>query len=202
MAQITINAHASSGHILGRNAAWATARGLATGTSVSDGFIGAELTGGNYDIYRGFFQFDLSALAGSTIAAADFKIYLDSKDTSSDFSIATQAHTVADATNLTTAEFDALTVDTPTEYSARSAVVSSLSTGAYLTLSLNGTALAAMTGNYFKIACRSTADVDNSSPAARSYFGYQTDAQANPPQLVVTYTPAGGQTLSTAYFID
>jgi len=192
---ITLNAHSSSGFVRSQNAVWATSRAAVTGDSVGEEYIGAELSGGSYDIYRYFAKFDTSALSGSVITAADLKIYPVSRDTSTNFTLVTTTHTAPDTT-LTTADFDSLTVTTPTERASRTANVSAIALSTYLTISLNAGGLAEInkTG-YSKFAFRSSLDVDNSTPGDRSYLEIGTDAGANPPQLVVTYTPAASMLL-------
>lgn len=198
MSQATINTDASSSYSIQKtDAAYATARGAATGTSLNGGFVGSELSG-TYSIYRHFMKFDLSTIpTNATITALDFKCYFTSRDTNNDFTVVTSAHT-APNTTLTTAEFDALTVDSPTEYSARSANASVISLNTYTTFSLNATAIAAAQAllggaTYFKVACRSSRDVDNSTPTLRSYISLDAGDGSNPPQLVVTYdVPSAG----------
>lgn len=192
MALATINAHSSTGHVKNGNATFSTSRGAATGASTTNSTIytGCELTGGNYDIYRLFYKFNTSSIpVGSIITGVALKIYLVSKDTTTDFTLGFTGHTAPDTT-LTTADFDSLTLNTPTEYASRSANVSTLSTGAYLTVTLNSSGISALTpGSYYKIATRSgSRDIDNSAPLARSYVEIADAASGNPPQLVVTYT--------------
>lgn len=192
MAQVTINAHSSSADISSQNANWTTTRNAATGTTSADNiFIGAEKIS-DYYIYRWFGKFNLSSVPDPTkITAIDFKIYYNSRDTTNDFTLVTSTHTAPDTT-LSTADFDSLTVNSPTEYSNRSANVSTFSAG-YITFSLNATAItAAQAGGYFKIAVRSSRDVDNSTPTARSYVGFAASSSGNPPQIVVTYTDPSG----------
>ncbi len=192
MAILTLNAHSSSGFVRSRNATWATARAAATGDLVGEEFVGAELSSGNYDIYRYFAKFNTAPLAGSVITAAELKIYAVSRNTTTDFTIVTSTHTAPDTT-LTTADFDSLTVTTPTELASRTANVSGIGLTSYLTISLNAGGLAEInkTG-YSKFAFRSSKDVDNSAPAGRSYLEIDPDTGSNPPQLVVTYTPGSG----------
>ena len=198
MAQSTFNAHSSSGHVENSDANWTTCRDGATGTAVvttgGDNFIVGELNG-TYAIYRGFYKFDTSALDdGAIISSAQFKVYLTAKDTTDDFTLVVTGHTAADTT-LTTAEFDSLTKNTPTEFATRTSVVSGISTGAYITFTLNASGLAAINlAGYTKIALRNEHDVDNITPTARSYAGFDESDDSNPPQLVVNYelpTPGG-----------
>src|SRR5688572_14257859 len=121
MPQTTINSDSTSSYAVQKtDAVYATARSAVTGTALNGGFIGSELAG-TYSIYRHFMKFDLSSIpASATITALDFKCYFTGRDTSNDFTVVTSAHT-APNTTLTTADFDSLTVDAPTEYSARSA---------------------------------------------------------------------------------
>jgi len=192
----TFNAHVSSNALSGTAGAWATVRALTDATSAGAPpiiYIGGELSGGVYFTYRTFLQFDTSSLGnGAIINSGTIQIYVDQKDTTNDFTAVTQGHTAANGT-LVLADNDSLTVDSPTEYSSRSANVSTIGTGAYLGFALNASGLGAINGtSYTKIALRSSKDVDNSTPTARSYLGFQTQGEASSPQLIVNYAPSGG----------
>ena len=113
MAQTTLSPHSSSGFVRGRNAVWATSRSAASGTT-GEGFVGAELSGGNYDIYRFFDKFLTSSIpSGNTVSAVDYKIYPISRDTSTDFNVAIAGHTAPDTT-LGTADYNNITLNSPT----------------------------------------------------------------------------------------
>ena len=193
MGQLIVNPHSSSGHILSQDAVWATSRGAATGDSTGDAaYMGGELSA-TYDIYRYFLKFDTSSLPDTAIiTSATLELYFVARDTTNDFTIATQTHTAPNET-LATADFDALTVDTPTEFSDRSANVSTLTLNVYTSFTLNAAGLAAISKTgYTLIAVRSSKDVDNATPTGRSYVQAQSDTEANPPKLTINYSLDAG----------
>lgn len=202
----TFNPHTSSGHVRNINAAWATCRNAADGdatdsTGATSDTIAAHLNVATYEIYRFFDKFLIgteTVPVGATITDATYRKYLNAKGTVNDFNLVTSAHTAPDTT-LGTGDFDALTVNSPAEYSERSALVSTIGTGTFIEFALNVTGKAAVSpGNYFKIALRSSKDVDNSTPTDVSYALFNGHAAANPPELIVTYT-TGGVTPTIGY---
>lgn len=191
MAQVIINSDSSkTNEIDNTGTVYSTVRSASTGTLVGENiFIGNENVGSPpYRIYRWFGFFDLSSVPiGSIINSITFQIDYNSGDTTTDFKIVTTGHT-APTTGLTTADFGDLTLNSPIEYSTRSNNVSTLSAG-YLQFTLNASGLAVATpGSIFKIALRSSLDVDNTSPSTRSYASLRNSVDANPPQIIVNYT--------------
>lgn len=152
------------------NAAWATARGAASGTT-SGVYVGAEKSGAPYFVYRTFFSWDTSAIPDDAIIdIATLTMQISGKDTTNDFAIALAGHTAASDTVIADADFDNVTLNSPTEFTTRSANISTIPLNTDFVLTLNAAGLAAInkTG-YTKLCTRSSKDVDNSTPTARSY---------------------------------
>ncbi len=196
--------HSSSGFVRNHDLVWATSRNGATGdiTDNTTNYAGAELSGGFYDIYRMFWKFLVENIPqDGKIKSARLRLYLASKDTSTDFALAITGHTAPD-TSLTTADFDSLTVDSPTEYASRTANVSTLSTNQWINFELNTSAIAnIVAGSYAKIAGRSSLDIDNSTPLFRSYAEFQIYSASNPPELIVDYDIVRGIAVPNTSFV-
>ena len=79
----TIYSETTDSAILNKNSNFATARGSATtsgtlynnSSSNVNGGVSTQIARGNYNIYRSFFEFDLSGESG-TVESADIKIFL------------------------------------------------------------------------------------------------------------------------------
>jgi len=192
MGAITINSHSSSNGVYLSNASFSTARNAATGDGLSEQ-IACEYSASVYMFTRVFTTFDLSTIpSSSVITAIDFKIYVEGADYTDDFTLVTSTHT-APNTTLAKEDYDALTINSPTEYSSRSAYASTFPSPTTLTFSLNATAIAAAQAllggsDYFKVVVRPNRDVDNSVPTKRSYIYCDGGTRVHAPRIEVTYS--------------
>lgn len=180
---------------------WATVRSAGSGDSAwptgpNDYACYAGALGGYYKLIRGYFPFDLTGQipAGAVITDVTLRLWCVAKASGAGGSIGIVASTQASNTTLATSDFSQVG---STEYATR-VNFSTPTTGAYNDFPLNATGIAAANaalGGVFKLALRSSRDIDNSAPTAatesyfQTYFGEQTGT-ANDPQLVVSYSLA------------
>lgn len=147
----------------------------------------------NRYIDRTFLAFDLSSLgAGTTITAATLNVYCTAK--TPDFhndSLHGVASTQASPTGLSSSDWNAIGASdyfTPVTFA-------SFTLNSYRALTLNATALAAMSPTaYFKMALLTGDDFSNIDPTYQfpGFMGFESPRATNIPYLAVTYTPAPG----------
>lgn len=199
MAQVTINASAGDGRVFDNDATWATARSNTVGDTADSAFLIAQANKDNGDstftINRGFIPFDTSSIpTGSTITAVDLKLYVASKDDEeTGGEIGVIQTTQASISAIATGDYDNLTLNSPTEGATR-VTIAAISTSAYNTISLNAAGRGFVNpGGSTLLGIRHSRDIDNSTPggstdSARNRIVCQVSEDANPPQLVITYT--------------
>ena len=150
--------------------------------------------GGVFFCARGYFPYITSGIgAGATVDSSIKSIYIYAGITDADtVSWVLTESTQASMTDLVVGDFDALTLDTPTEYMTRVAY-SALSQPAYNALTLDATGLAFIDveGNT-KFVMRDSNDVDDSEPTAENQilcsYSEQTGTTEDP-KLVTQFTP-------------
>lgn len=176
---------------------WDDAHDAAAGDSVekdpSSGVIQCSYNGSNYQISRGFFLFDTSALPdGATISSAVLSLcstgdgaYLNQDTTSLDI---VSSNPAAD-NNLVTGDFDQVG---STSFGNITLASWTTSDGTYNDITLNASGIAAISKTGItKLGCRIKKDLDDSAVSGRNelyfYFSgsYLTDKD---PKLVITYT--------------
>ena len=147
-------------------------------------------------IYRAFYPFDLSVLpGGAVISAIGLNVYVVAKSSAAGGSVTVVSNSQASNTTLVTSDYSLVG---STEWVAARTNFSALTASAYNVFTLNATAVAsaqaAITG-FWKVALRSSFDLDNSAPVGTSYLqGNFSEATgtANDPYLTVTYTVVAG----------
>lgn len=178
---------------------WSAARDTADGTSANGVVDPQYVVAGRlnatpvYEVYRSFHHFDTSAIPdGDTISGATIDLYDVASSSGSD-DIGVQAATTASNTTLAVGDYDAMTIDTPTEFATR---VTSFTGSAYnsWTLNANGIAHISKTG-VDKFVFRMARDIDNTTPpdTPRQYRGFSSADQAGTtqdPRLVITHAPS------------
>lgn len=179
----------------GNDAAWADARGAASGNSTA-ATINVYASTGFY-IIRSFFPIDTSSIgSGSTIVAGGntFKVYRDDSIGSGFFNdnstrVELVQTTQASNTSLATSDYSLITFTSGGNFT-----YASTSNNAYSTITLNTTADAWIsTTAHTKLALIAGRDFDNSQPTGTNQIYFQARGGANPPTLTVTYTrPDGG----------
>lgn len=198
-AQTTFNALGSDTDIEADNATWATAHDATSGT-VETG-VNETRAGGNgtaFVIRRFFCRWNTSALtADATITAADLKIYVTAKvdNNSTDLDIVDSSAT--DGTLVGT-DYDNLTA---TPFASNTLAGMTLNAYSTFTLDASGQSNISKTANSL-FAWRIARDTDNSAPLVTedNSITQQVSGDANPEQLVVTYTlPVTG--LAYSFFI-
>lgn len=172
MAQFTFSSPAFFADRLAQNATYSTARGATTGAA-SGSFVGNEKISSTYYVYRTFTSIDTSSIPDdAVIESATVRITLEGKDTTNDFTIALTGHTSASNTTLADADFDNITLNSPTEFASRSNNVSTYSNPQTHDFTLNSSGIAAISkSGYSKFCFRNSGDVDNTTPTARCYVG-------------------------------
>lgn len=189
--------------------AWATARDTADGTAASTAdvaiyFYAEQRTGPTrYDISRFYFVFDTSALAGQSISAATFSI-AEGGDKSAPTAAGLIQITPASDSALEVGDYDALTLNSPTEGTASRPAWNG-GTNVYTNWSMNATGISWINkaGNT-KLGLRMGNDIDNVTPTARSYvqcYGSENTGTSLDPKLVVEHSIAPATTAPPVFFI-
>jgi len=181
---------------------WSNARNTADGTGVNYTGTNGNMAYSNfaspyYHVARGFFPVDTSALPDNAIiSSATFYIYaLSDKAYVDNASFCLIQTSQASPSSLAVGDYDALTLDSPSEGASRIAI-SGITIGAYFSLSLNSTGIGWISKtSWTLLGTRNSLDIDNTTPtgdngitcATSEYAGTTSD-----PYLSVTYTvPAG-----------
>ncbi len=184
-------------------ASWTLARDPAAGSSAQDVDTDFEFTsiqtGGGFYVYRDFVLFDTSALgASAVISAATFDLTRLNNTGGGTNTVAITNSTPASNTALATGDFDALTLNSPTEYITRVTVSLWTADGnrQALTLNADGRANISLTG-VSKFAIRNgNFDIDNVQPPdanwVQRWYSAEQTGTTDDPALVVTYTSAAG----------
>lgn len=195
------------------DAGWSTTHDAATGdeagpsSTEDEAASSRDVDGGtNYQIKRGFFLFDTSAIPDvNTISAATFSLYVTGKtnnDNDGDDYVNVYSTTPASNTNLTTADFDAIGT---TAY-ATEIDIGSITTSQYNDWTLNATGIAAVSKTGItKLGIREGHDAEDliiaPGGAGRNKIDvyFADNGIATAPKLVVTHEVAaagGGKTLT------
>lgn len=197
------------GSVINSGSTWTTVRTAATGNAVntsvtpdyvSVGYIGAA----NWEIYRMFLPVDCTALPDSaTITSALLALHYTAvlkNDNDSQAYLSVVQTSQASPTTLSTADFDALTVDSATK-GATDVNLSALTAPNTVGFSLNSTGMGWIekVSGYTYLGIREGHDMENAE--FRSDIGYgkynylevdmsEATGTANDPSLTVTYTTA------------
>jgi hypothetical protein len=200
----TYFAGAGDGAVWNSGATFSTVRDAATGSlargawnSFDDTYIACYLNAGTFSIRRVFYPVDTSAIgAGATVTLGTFKIYSLAVNTGSFTHVLIQTSQASTA-SLSTADYDALTLNSPAEGCTRFAN-SYLAAAGYYDIALNATGLGwiNVTGYSYLGFRQATNDVDNSEPASEVNYAYvstsfQTGTDKDP-KLYVEWTPPPG----------
>lgn len=146
---------------------------------------------GTYGVQRGFLPALVDIPAGSTITSVVAKLYYDGTrnttyDDVSQFTVSTQT----DPTALAVADFDNLTLDSPTLF-AESAAWSTWSAVAFTSITFNAAGIAyfnSVIGTYAKIVARASRDIANTTPAESSYLSINwANETGKEPYFEITY---------------
>lgn len=178
---------------------WTLARDVADGDgaadSATDGFLQSEkLAASNYAVHRFFYLFDTSSIPDTdVISAADLGVY-NMASSSGTMDIGLIQTSPASTSALAVGDFDAMTVNSPTEGATR---VSSFTNNTYFVFTLNASGISwiSKTG-ISKFGIRMANDIDNTEPTSRYYRQLafsETSGTSNDPYLTVTYAPAAGR---------
>lgn len=187
---------------IGVDEAWASLIGGAGNASLSDGTSDyavayfCSTTSNQYaNLYRGFFLFDTSVLAGGTVTAATLSIKGTDKidNTSSTPNINIYSSSPASNTNIVNADYG----QTGSTAFSTAIAYGSWSTSAYNDFALNANGLAAVVTGISKFSARNVNhDVADSAPnwVSGEISGLRiamadTAATTSDPKIVVTYTP-------------
>lgn len=202
MIDATIFASAGDGSLQAVNGTYSTARGAATGanntgTSSGSTFFQGQSNSfdGNFYLTRGFFPFDTSSLEDTRVVqSAAFKLYITSVTDNGAGDPGLIQTTQASISSLADADFDNLTLNSPTEGSARPDY-GNWSNNAYnaFTMNASGIGWISLVGNTL-LGVRNGNDIDNATPSS----GHQNQADCSfseasgttqDPKLEVTYVP-------------
>lgn len=189
---------ADEGSIQVSNADWATARGLTTGSFVTDS--GVLLVNTTYEIYRYGADFNTASLPDdAVISAATIRVYFIATNASNTdtttFDIV--GFTPADPAAIADGDFDQFGT---TVFATVN--LASITDAAYNTLTLDATGRAnlSVTG-YSNFGFRIGRDTIDSAPTGANRHDFQPANGANPMDLNVTYTSVGGTGDDRAYFM-
>lgn len=178
---------------------WATVRDAATadsttGTSANEVGNQSEDDAGTFRLTRGFFPIITSSIgAGADIITVIAKvIFGTTRNTTFDDTTRWAITTQASTSSLVAGDYDNITKDSPTEFGT-SAAWSGWSTTLYtdVTFNADGRTAVVPTGNTL-YGCRSTRDIQNTTPTQRSfiYFQYsETAGTASDPKFDITWLP-------------
>lgn len=212
MASATVYAAAGDGYIsnyIVRAGNWAacvagtgTTKSVVGGTTSRLVYVDGGTSFGDitYYNYRPFLPFDLNTIpAGATITAATLNIYVSAIDIQggglgSTIYVASSGQ--SSLTSLATGDYN--TSIGTTSLATTTPATAGLTTGAYLSLTLNASGLANMTvgpGGLAKFCIRNSLDWSGTAPTVDNYAIYddatfQTSEGTNKPYLDITYTPA------------
>lgn len=198
------------GHVgrLASDLTWSAARNTADGTVSGDSdatvYLSSEFRSGTsaYEITRGYYLFDTSSITDTdSIDSGTFSL-MNLADNSATEALGLIQTSPASDTAIATGDYDALTLNTPTEGATR---VSSFTNNTYMNFTLNASGLSwvSKTG-ISKYGIRFAGDIDDSSPGARSYRSVahaETASTTSDPKLAIThstvassnsYSPSGG----------
>ena len=151
---------------------------------------------------RYFSTFDTSALgAGATITGATFTIY--GLGSSINQSTTLQLYTSTCADTLTNADFNTVTLNSPTALTASGIPTGSWNTSGANVFTLNATGISAINkvGKTKFVIRETTYDVSNVAPAnVTNQVYFEVGATTNKPVLSITYTSASGAGNFLAFF--
>lgn len=180
---------------IARNATSSTEAVVTTGPNI---ILYTEKTAGMFYIIRSFFPFLTgNVLQGSQIRSATFSIYGDSglfANPISESAVLT-ASTQADGATLAQADYDNITLNSPTELASRITYASWNQNG-YNNFTLNAAGIAALNktpGGYTKFCLRTSSDVDNVEPGTISSYisGNFVEETGKEPKLTVDFLTGG-----------
>ena len=188
-------AGAGDGHIQAWGSPWSSVRGATDGGGVSatsaNCYPSAIWDGSEYDMKRAFFPVDTGGLPdGAVISAASLYLTRWYGSTSNHGIIQTSQ---ADPTTLTTADFDALTLNSPTEGASRIAYDDMTFEVPYeIVLNASGRGWINKSGYSLFGVREADKDIDNNAPADTTHAMYIYCSEASgtsfDPYLSVTYT--------------
>lgn len=194
----------------GNRSTWTDSRDTADGVGTNDSavtiYCNAEReTSSIYSVFRDFLLFDTAIIgSGSTISSATLDINTTDVGGSTGgtvFACLIQT-SPASNTSLAIGDYDALTVNSPSEGATR--ITPNGSTGVKtFTLNATGQGWISKTG-ITKLGIRESYDVDNTTPSSigRRYWGYDSADQTSTtdPKLVVVHTAASANSAFFNFF--
>lgn len=174
---------------------WATIRASTTG-SVSANSLAMTTSKDGVTFYLGrfFIPFNTSSIpVGSVINSATISLYRDDavrafSNTNTD-TLELIPSSQSDPTTLATGDMDNISFSTKGSVS-----MASTSNGAYFNFTLSDLTQV-VAGGYTKLAVVAGRDYSNTAPTGDTFIGCQNAAAANPPKIVVNYTPPSGSAL-------
>lgn len=201
----TFYSAAGDGSISAASTVWATARDATTGTAVDNEatrYMMADKDGATYTVTRAYFPIDTSAIPdGDTISSATFSVDNDGFLSGSVLTGLIQTTTASDS-SIVAGDFDALTLNSPTE--GTDARVALTSTGYKdFVMNASGISWVSKTG-YTKLGLRISNDIDNSAPTVRNYvhlYHSEQTGTTNDPKLVVVHSAAAATFIPRISFI-
>lgn len=193
---------AGDGFVSCNNSSWATLMSCTSGdlayyvVSSDSQSVSRQYYNGKYYVHRGFFPFDTSGLSGEP-TNADLNLYVVSKTNNKNdgYDYVTVVQTSqASESSLAVTDFDNVGSTEGIDSGEREDI-SSLSTGGYLTFTLNSTGLGWIDDDGITyLGLREGGDLQNQAPSASNgintigvYYVEQTGT-ANDPYLEITYT--------------
>lgn len=190
----TFYSGAGDGSVYRNDGTWAASRDTADGeasiTTDATRYLMADKDGTVYTMSRGFFPFDTSGLPdGDTISSATLTISQNGAGEGDRYVGVIQTSQVS-PTALEIGDFDAMTINSPTEGATR---VLCNTTGAQnFTLNASGIGWISKTG-YSLLGTRMAKDIDNIDPGARNYvlqYHSEEAGTTSDPTLVVVHSAA------------
>ena len=204
MATGTINASVGNGRAIKTDATFATARGATDADAAANDFLTIQTNndgvGAEFNISRGFIPFGSTIPTGATPTAGTIRVYVSSKDDeTTGGAIGLIQTTQASSGTIVVADYNNITLNTPDEGATR-INIADLNTDAYNDFPLSATGLtwiiAGNNSSFFGM--RHSRDIDNTQPGTATTSGKNrivcnVTADANPPQLTVTYDEIGAR---------
>lgn len=202
---------AADGRIYSHLGSWDASHDAASGHSSAEDscYVGLQRLADHW-LSRGFFPANLSSIAGSTISAVDFKLYITGKQDDKGGTYAAAVKTFqASFTSLTGSDFEDCGYDSgheeggrakysPTVKGSANKAFTSISLNAYNTFSLNATGLAwfSPAPSYTPIGLREGYDISDTNPVLNNEQAIvltistsSTAGTSQDPKYDITYIP-------------
>lgn len=199
-------ATSGDGWVRGEGTTVADARADDPGTTNSSTNVTVQVynSGSAYLIDRGFLAFPISIPAGQTVNTATLRLVASSKSDANSASLCVTEASQASTSSLANSDFQGVA---DTEYADRTAF-SDISVGSAKSISLNAAAIAAIEaadGGHFKVALRSSKDVDSQTVTSGSnsyvvfYASEQTGTLQDPTLILNLVSRSLARTTSDSW---